>query len=115
MKKIVKLTVSSILSLILFIATTSDLIAGGNDIQLTTGLSESDFKDLSKQVGLFISYVPLAPAEPLGILGFDIGVEVTGVKIDSGSSAWKNAVSDSNPPDYIVLPKLHAQKGLPFG
>ena len=115
MKKIVKLTVSSILSLILFIATTSDLIAGGNDIQLNEELSKSDFKDLSKQVGLFISYVPLAPAEPLGTLGFDIGVEMTGVKIDSGSSVWEKAVSDSKPPDYIVLPKLHVQKGLPFG
>lgn len=115
MKKIVILTVSSLFSFFLFTAVVSDAIAGGNDIQLTSGLSENDFKDLSKQVGLFISYIPLAPAEPLGILGFDIGVEVTGVKIDSGSSFWKKAVSDGNPPDYIVLPKLHVQKGLPLG
>ena len=109
------MTVSSILSLFLFVATTSDVIAGGNDIQLNAGLSKSEFKDLSKQVGLFISYIPLAPAEPLGITGFDIGVEMTGVKIDSGSSVWEKAISDNKPPDYIVLPKLHVQKGLPFG
>lgn len=115
MKKIVILTLSSLFSFLLFVATVSDAVAGGNDIQLQLGLEESEFKDLSKQVGLFISYIPLAPAEPLGILGFDIGVEMTGVKIDSGSSVWKNAVSDSKPPDYIVLPKLHVQKGLPFG
>jgi len=115
MKKIISLTVSALFGFLLFIATTSDVIAGSNDIQLNAGISKSEFKDLSSQVGLFISYIPLAPAEPLGILGFDIGVEVTGVKIDSGSSVWKNAVSDSNPPDYIILPKLHAQKGLPFG
>ena len=113
MKKIVKLTVFSILSLFLFVATTSDVIAGGNDIQLNAGLSSGDFKDLSKQVGLMISYIPLAPAEPLGITGFDIGVEMTASKINSG--VWEKAVSDSKPPDYIILPKLHVQKGLPFG
>src|SRR4030067_1413282 len=98
MKKIVKLTVSSILSLFLFVATTSDVIAGGNDIQLNAGLSSGDFKDLSKQVGLMISYIPLAPAEPLGITGFDLGVEMTASKINSG--VREKAVSDSKPPDY---------------
>ena len=113
MKKIISLAVSALFGFLLFIATSSDVIAGGNDIQLNAGLSKSDFKDLSKQVGLMISYIPLAPAEPLGITGFDIGVEMTASKINSG--VWEKAVSDSKPPDYIVLPKLHVQKGLPFG
>lgn len=115
MKKRVILTVYLLLSFFLLVVTVSDAVSGGNDIRLDAKLTSSEFKDLSKQVGLFISYIPLAPAEPLGILGFDIGVEVTGVKIDSDSSFWKNAVSGNNPPDYIVLPKLHVQKGLPFG
>ena len=113
MKKIISLAVSALFGFLLFIATSSDVIAGGNDIQLNAGLSKSDFKDLSKQVGLMISYIPLAPAEPLGITGFDIGVEMTASKINSG--VWEKAVSDSKPPDYIVLPRVHVQKGLPFG
>lgn len=88
-------------------------VAGGKDIELEA-MAQGRFEDLSKEIGLIISYVPLSPAEPLGIVGFDIGVEVTGVKISSGSEFWKAAMADT-PPDYIIVPKIHAQKGLPFG
>lgn len=91
----------------------SQCIAAGKDIELEA-IAQGQFEDLSKEIGLIISYVPLSPAEPLGILGFDIGVEVTGVKISSGSEFWKLAMKDT-PPDYIIFPKVHAQKGLPFG
>lgn len=87
--------------------------AAGKDIELEA-IAQGQFEDLSKEIGLIISYIPLAPAEPLGILGFDIGVEVTGVKIHSGSDFWELAMKDT-PPDYIILPKIHAQKGLPLG
>ena len=115
MKKIVILTVSSLLSLFLLVSSGSESFAGGNDIVLNTisPISQGDFEDLSKEVGLLISYVPLSPAEPLGILGFDIGLEVTGAKISSGP--WEKALSDAKPPDYLILPKIHVQKGLPFG
>jgi hypothetical protein len=89
--------------------------AAGNDIVLPSGYLQSQFKDLSETLGLLISYKPLAPAEPLGILGFDIGAEVTAVDVDQDETFLKNAISDQNPPSYFVFPKLHAQKGLPFG
>ena len=38
---------------------------------------------------------------------------MTGAKISSGP--WENALSDAKPPDYLILPKIHVQKGLPFG
>src|SRR3989337_3871134 len=113
MKKIVIVTVSSLFSLFLFIAAVSEAVAGGNDIEFDPSIGQAAFDDLSKEVGLLISYVPLSPAEPLGVLGFDIGIEVTGAKISTGP--WENAISDANPPDYLILPKIHAQKGLPFG
>src|SRR3989304_7384341 len=113
MKKIVILTVSSLLSLFLLVSSGSESFAGGNDIVLYPSIGQSAFEDLSKEVGFLISYVPLAPAEPLGILGFDIGLEVTGAKISSGP--WEKALSDAKPPDYLILPKIHVQKGLPFG
>lgn len=113
MKKIVILTVSSLLSLFLLVSSGSESFAGGNDIVLDPSIGQPAFDDLSKEVGLLISYVPLAPAEPLGILGFDIGLEVTGARISSGP--WEEALSDAKPPDYLILPKIHVQKGLPFG
>lgn len=76
------------------------------------GNRQDYFKDISKEVGFALSYFPLAPAEPLGITGFDIGIEVTAVDIDEGKNYWK-LMGDF--PGMLPVPKLHAQKGLPFG
>lgn len=105
-----KITISSIIAVCLVLSSMS-LSFAGSKIDLQTGMLQSQFKDMSKELGLLISYAPLSPAEPLGILGFDAGVEITAAKIDS--SNWDKAIS--NPPDYIMLPKLHIQKGLPLG
>ncbi len=81
----------------------------------TTGYSQDMFKSLSTELGLALSYVPLAPAEPLGGLlpGLDAGVEVTAVKIKNDDPFWKLAAQGSALPDYLPLPKLHIQVGLP--
>ncbi len=78
---------------------------------------QDDFKKLSTDLGLAISYDPLSPAEPLGGLlpGFDAGVEVTAVKINKSASYWQNSVTNpSSLPDYLYLPKVHVQFGLPI-
>lgn len=81
--------------------------------QLTTlPNAQGAFKDLSKEVGFALSYFPMAPAEPLGILGFDIGVEVTAVDINENKGFW-NKMGDF--PGMLPVPKLHVQKGLPLG
>jgi len=80
--------------------------------------NQQDFKDLSTDLGLAISYMPLAPAEPLGgvLPGFDIGVEVTAVEIDNNAQYWKEveAASGGSVPSTLVFPKLHVQVGLPI-
>lgn len=102
-----------VILLILFFPSTPTIAS--TDIELPEeGFIQSDFEDLSRQVGIAISYAPLAPAEPLGILGFDVGMEVTAVDIDQDESFWTNAV-DETPPSYLIIPKIHAQKGLPLG
>jgi hypothetical protein len=78
--------------------------------------SQDDFKNLSRDLGLAISYVPLSPAEPLGGLlpGFDAGVELTAVTINKSASYWQNSVTNpSSLPNYLLLPKVHVQVGLP--
>ncbi len=88
-------------------------LSGEIDIEIKPNISSAAvFEDFSEEIGLAISYLPLAPAEPLGTLGFDIGLEITAVDIDQ--SLWRKVISD-NPPGTVVLPKLHLQKGLPFG
>ena len=101
-----------IISLILFFPCSPT--TASTDIELQEGFIQSEFEDLSRQAGIAISYAPLAPAEPLGILGFDVGIEVTAVDIDQDESFWTEAV-DETPPSYLIIPKIHAQKGLPFG
>ncbi|VAX26781.1 hypothetical protein MNBD_NITROSPIRAE01-280 [hydrothermal vent metagenome] len=98
--------------LITLIVFSRPVSAGELDIEIKSSISAPIFKDFSKEIGLAISYLPLAPAEPLGILGFDIGIEVTVIDIDKG--LWRNVITD-NPPDTLVLPRIHLQKGLPFG
>ncbi len=89
--------------------------AAGNEIQLRANFTKDEFHSLSRELGFALSYFPLAPAAPLGITGFDIGIEATAVNISEKSSYWQKAVKDGDPPSMLIIPKLHAQKGLPFG
>lgn len=86
--------------------------AGKADIDIT-GLANQEFGELSRQIGMAVAYKPVAPAEPLGILGFDIGIEATFAEIDNDSTFWNTASPDM--PGMLPIPKLHAVKGLPFG
>lgn len=73
-------------------------------------LGQSEFALLSKDFIAAASYKGVAPAEPLGITGFDLGVELTLTELQN-SALWKKAGADLS---YLPLPKLHLHKGLPF-
>jgi hypothetical protein len=75
----------------------------------TSIFTQSDFKDLSRDLGLVISYIPLATAEPLGgaLPHVDAGVEVSAFDLDTNSSYWQkiktypgNADIPSTLPEY---------------
>lgn len=101
---------SWILVSLIFIAQIHVASASDVDIVIRTDMAADEFKNFSEEIGLAISYLPLSPAEPLGILGWDVGIELT--VIDINRDVWKNAVS--SPPGTVILPKLHLQKGFPF-
>src|SRR5512135_1824722 len=73
---------------------------------IPAGYSQAEFKDLSTELGLAISYVPLAPAEPLGGLlpGVDAGIEMTAVKISKDSGFWSKFSEGSSLPAYLPFP-----------
>ncbi len=84
--------------------------------QFPANYTQDDFKNLSRDIGIAVSYIPLAPAEPLGgaLPGFDIGVEVTGVSYDKNASYIQKAVTNPGDlPSYIPEAKAHVQVGLP--
>jgi len=73
------------------------------------------FGDLIKDLGSAMSYRAVTPAEPLGlILGIDVGLEVTGSKMQNEQNGWKQATSN-NGQDTIYNGKIHVHKGLPLG
>ena len=85
--------------------------AHANDFTTLGALGQGDFHDLSKDLGAAMSYKGVTPATPLGVVGFDVGVEVTDTKLEN-SAAFSRAGAGS--PSHLVMPKLHVYKGL-FG
>lgn len=75
-------------------------------------LNQNEFRLLSEDLGAALSYKPLTPAEPLGITGFDVGVEVTDTQL-ANSAVFKKATASGT--SSLVIPQVHAYKGLPFG
>lgn len=84
------------------------------DISFSTAISQSAFKSLSKEAGAALGYRNLAPAAPLGLTGFDVGVEASAISIDKNSTYW-SAAFKNDAPSFLVIPKIRARKGLPFG
>lgn len=76
------------------------------------GLVQSEFRLLSEDLGAALSYKPLTPAEPLGLTGFDIGVQFVYTDL-ANTGVYKTATSSSDV--NFVLPQIHAYKGLPLG
>ena len=67
----------------------------------------------TEDMGAALSYKAISPAEPLGLIGFDVGLEVTGTKLAS-IDTWGTAIGSTDLA-YLPLPKLHVHKGLPMG
>ena len=83
------------------------------DIDSLNLIGQASFRLLSEDLGATLSYKPLIPAEPLGITGFDLGIEVNTTRLQN--TAIFNTVVSGSSVETLVLPKLHVHKGLPFG
>ncbi len=76
-------------------------------------LTQSEFKSLSEDMGSALSYKPVTPAEPLGILGFDLGLEATETKLQN-PTLWTTATSGAFTSSSVIVPKIHMFIGLPL-
>jgi hypothetical protein len=85
-------------------------LAGNVDI---SGLvSQSDFKDFSKDLVAAFSYKAGSPAESLGLVGFDVGLATSSTKLEH-TDIWDQVLSGSKI-NNLVIPKVYLQKGLPL-
>jgi hypothetical protein len=88
------------------------LPAAAGDFPSLGSLGQEQFRKLSEDLGAALSYKGVTPATPLGLVGFDVGLEVSATDIQN-SDAFRLAGNAA--PDYIAVPKLHIYKGLPWG
>ncbi len=95
--------------ILLAAALAAALPAAAADFATVGTLAQGEFRRLSEDLGAAFSYKGVTPAEPLGLVGFDIGVEVTTTRMEN--SALLRLAGAGGPSD-IVIPKVHAHKGL---
>lgn len=100
------------LALFLILLMAGPAMAAKYDLVFPSTLTDSSFKDFVKEAGTMAAYRGIAPAEPEGLTGFDVGAEVSFVHIDS--SVWNPIVKNGSAPSYLGVPRIHLRKGLPF-
>jgi hypothetical protein len=103
----------SLTALALACATATPLTAAAADLDNIGALAQAEFRLLSEDLGAALSYKPILPAEPLGLTGFDIGLEATVVNLEN--AAVLSTATNGDITDTLVIPKLHVHKGLPLG
>ena len=102
-----------VLTLLVTLLATGTAFAAKYDLNFAAGFANDQFKSFAREAGAMAAYRGVAPAEPQGLTGFDIGVEASFVDIDS--SVWNEVLTETtDPPSYLVVPRLHVRKGLPF-
>ncbi|MDD5057324.1 MAG: hypothetical protein PHQ60_05595 [Sideroxydans sp.] len=83
--------------------------AGINTLQ---NLAQGEFRNFSEDLGSALSSKAVSPAEGLGIVGFDVGVELTQTKLAKSEALWNKVGTGSL--SNLYVPKLHVTKGLPL-
>ena len=81
-------------------------------------ITQAEFSKFSRLIAQGIYADPVQPARASSVLGFDVGIAVTAVKVDTNSTYWKHAVpADSNfaHSGYAGVPRLVVSKGFGGG
>ncbi len=91
----------------------SAVAALGEGFDQLGSITQPQFRLLSEDLGAALSYKPMVPAEPLGVTGFDIGLEVSATDLQSAQILDQATSEDI--PEVLPIARLHAHKGLPFG
>jgi len=100
------------ISLMAGLLTAGNASAADSTIDMTNiAGNQNAFADLVSDLGSALSYKAIAPAEPLGLLGIDLGLEFSSTKLST--DAVKIAAG-GNGATTLLVPKVHVHKGLPL-
>jgi hypothetical protein len=94
------------------ISVNSGVATAASDIDQLQNLAQDQFRLLSEDMGAAFSYKAMAPAAPLGITGFDVGVVVSATSLEN--EAALEAATSGDAPSVLPMPRLHVLKGLPW-
>src|SRR4051794_20248746 len=70
------------------------------DIQFDPATTQQEFAQFSRTMGQAIFATPVQPARSSSVLGFDVGIAATLVKVDQNASWWRHAVPANN--DFLT-------------
>lgn len=77
-------------------------------------LQQTEFRNMSEQLGAGLSFKGVVPAESLGTLGFDIAASATAFKV-SDRGLWSRASGGSSVDAWVPMAGVRIHKGLPGG
>ncbi|WP_319380588.1 hypothetical protein [Thiomicrorhabdus sp.] len=97
------------IALIAGLLTVSFQAKADNNIDTINLVTQEQFKDFSENLTGIFGHRTTLPAEPLGVLGFDIGVSATRAQTNYKLS------NQNKQKDDLYLYSIHATKGLPYG
>jgi len=88
-------------------------LSAQSDISFDPATTQAEFTKFSRIAAQAIYATPVEPARARGLLGFDIGIAVTAVPVDTTASYWTHSVRDDfTISDYVAVPRVVASKGL---
>lgn len=84
--------------------------AAAADLDQLQRLGQSAFRSLTEDLGAALSYKSLSPATPLGVTGFDVGVDASFTRLHTNAFG----VASNSSKTTLPIARLRVQKGLPF-
>ena len=88
--------------------------ARAGDIRFGTGFSPGDLSTMVDVVSDAVVFPNLGPAEPTGLVGFEVLAAAGGPRADTGSHWWKNGVSGDTTLGVLNGSRIIVRKGLPL-
>ncbi len=85
--------------------------AAAADLKNLGNLTQDEFKRFAADTTSALSYKSVSPGDPLGLLGIDIGVELSATRL-AHPELLQTATGMAR--KFLLSPRLHAHKGLPL-
>ena len=98
-------------------ASAPQAFAAALDFKFSQEIPEDTYKKIVQPIVEPLRFTFVQPAAPTGTAGFELGVAATGVPVpdEAKELATRFLEDGSDFPSYLAIPRIVAQKGLPFG